>query len=76
MSEFFRSRRSLVGLLVLVGLPVVYLFARSSGPIDSALVTRVKRGDFLVTVTSTGELRAPKFVKITGPVNAGEEAGS
>ncbi|HEY8062421.1 MAG TPA: hypothetical protein VID74_06475, partial [Gemmatimonadales bacterium] len=33
-------------------------------------MARVARGDFAVTVTSTGELRAPKFVKITGPLNA------
>ena len=72
MPQFLRSRWALVGLLVLVGTPIVYLFARGRGPEDSALVTRVKRGDFKVTVTSTGELRAPKFVKITGPQNANQ----
>ncbi len=72
MPPFFRSRWFVIGLVVLVGTPIVYLFARSRGPADSALVTRVKRGDFKVTVTSTGELRAPKFVKITGPQNANQ----
>lgn len=70
MLQFLRSRWFVIGLVVLVGMPTVYLFVRSRRPVDSALVTRVKRGDFLVTVTSTGELRAPKFTKIVGPQNA------
>ena len=70
MPQFLRSRWSIVGLLVLVGLLITYRFASGGGPVDSALVTRVKRGDFAVTVNSTGELRAPKFTKITGPQNA------
>ena len=72
MPRFFRSRWFVVGLVVLIGTPVAWLMARGRQPVDSTLVTRVKRGDFLVTVTSTGELRAPKFVKITGPQNAGQ----
>ena len=72
MPEYFRSRWFVVGLLVLVGVPVVYLLARPSGPADNALIARVKRGDFAVTVSSTGELRAPKYVKIRGPDNAAQ----
>jgi multidrug efflux pump subunit AcrA (membrane-fusion protein) len=37
---------------------------------DDALVARVKKGDFVVTVTTAGELRARKFVQIQGPPNA------
>src|SRR5438094_1348014 len=37
---------------------------------DAAVVATVKEGDFRVTVTTTGELRARKFVQITGPANA------
>lgn len=37
---------------------------------DSALVARVKEGAFKVSVTTTGELRARKFVQISGPANA------
>ncbi len=72
MPQFLRSRWSIVGLIVLVGISVTYLVARGGGPVDSALVTRVKRGDFTVTVSSTGELRAPKYVKIRGPDNAAQ----
>src|ERR671926_847161 len=38
---------------------------------DSGLVmATVKEGAFHVTVTTTGELRARKFVQVTGPANA------
>ena len=72
MSRFLRSRWFIVGLLVLVAMPVAWLMARGRKPVDTSLVTRVKRGDFMVTVSSTGELRAPKYVKIKGPENAGQ----
>jgi RND family efflux transporter MFP subunit len=45
-----------------------------SGPAASdennALVATVREGAFHVTVTTTGELRARKFVQVTGPANA------
>src|SRR5436305_2191436 len=37
---------------------------------DAAVVATVKEGSFKVAVTTTGELRARKFVQITGPGNA------
>ena len=70
MTRFFRTRWFVLALVVLVGGSATWLMARSRKPVDSTLVTHVKKGDFMVTVTSTGELRAPKFVKITGPQNA------
>jgi multidrug efflux pump subunit AcrA (membrane-fusion protein) len=71
VARFIRSRRALIGLfLLIIAVPTVWLMARTKGPADNAVVARVARGDFAVTVTSTGELRAPKFVKITGPLNA------
>ena len=72
MPQFLRSRWFVVGLVAVVGTPAAWLVAGGRKPVEAGVVTRVKRGDFLVTVTSTGELRAPKFVKITGPANAGE----
>ena len=73
MKRFFRSRRLLVILaLLVVCTPVAWLMARNRKPVDTALIAKVKRGDFMVTVSSTGELRAPKYVKIKGPENAGQ----
>ncbi len=69
--NLLRSRRSrlvLAGLVVL-GIPGAWLLARDSGVDESALVARVKRGQFKVTVTTSGELRARKFVQITAPPN-------
>jgi RND family efflux transporter MFP subunit len=37
---------------------------------DSKVVATVKQGAFRVTVTTTGELRARKFVQVQGPTNA------
>jgi RND family efflux transporter MFP subunit len=56
-------------LVVLIGTPTAWLMARGTGPVDDAVVARVRKGDFKVVVTTSGELRAPKFVNITGPQN-------
>src|SRR3954466_10150856 len=37
---------------------------------DAAVMATVKEGAFHVAVTTTGELRARKFVQVTGPANA------
>jgi RND family efflux transporter MFP subunit len=69
--RFLRTRRSLIVAAVLaVGLPTTYLLARDKGPSENTLIATVKRGDFNVTVTTSGELRAPKSVQITLPPNA------
>ena len=68
LSRFLHSRWFVVVVaLVAVGVPVIWRVAGGAGPADDAVVARVRRGDFRVTVKSSGELRAPKFVNITGP---------
>lgn len=63
-----RSRRTLIVLaLLLVGAPTAYLLARPAAGEADALVATVKQGDFLVTVTTAGELRSRSFVQIQGP---------
>ena len=67
---FVAARRLPVALVVTILLvPTAWLLARAPAA-DSALVARVKRGPFTVTVTTSGELRARQFVQITGPTNA------
>ena len=56
--------------VVLLGGSTALLMARDAGTEDNALVARVKKGEFKVLVTTAGELRAKKFVQITGPANA------
>src|SRR5689334_11539139 len=56
--------------IVLLGGSTALLMARDVGPEDTALVAKVKKGEFKVMVTTAGELRAKKFVQITGPANA------
>lgn len=66
-----RSRRALIGAIVLlVGLPAVWLLARDRAPTDSPIAARVKRGEFTVTVTTSGELRAREAIQITVPPNS------
>jgi RND family efflux transporter MFP subunit len=60
----------LTTVIVVLGIPGAWLLARDSGTEDSSVVARVRRGEFKVTVTISGELRAPRSVKITGPPGA------
>jgi RND family efflux transporter MFP subunit len=70
MKRFMRTRRFLIAVLVvLIGAPGAWLIARDTKSGDEALVATVKKGDFKVIVTSSGELRAPKFVQVTLPPN-------
>ena len=63
-----RSHRFLVVTAVaIIGAPGVWVLARESSSPNSAIVARVKRGPFAVTVTTAGELRAKKFVQVTAP---------
>ena len=69
--QFLRTRRFIIAAIILaIGLPTTYLLARDKSTGESTLISQVKRGDFHVTVTTSGELRAPKFVQVTLPPNA------
>ena len=69
--QFLRTRRFIIAaLLVVIGVPATWLLARDRTTTASTLVSQVKRGDFRVTVTTSGELRAPKFVQVTLPQNS------
>jgi RND family efflux transporter MFP subunit len=71
MKKLIRNRWFIAIIaVVLLGGSYAFVFAREAGPEDTALVARVKKGEFKVMVTTAGELRAKKFVQITGPANA------
>ena len=67
----FRPRTlvALAAVLVLGG-SFAWYAAPEEATAGSALVARVKKADFKVVVTTTGELRARKFVQVQGPTNA------
>ncbi|MEO8636240.1 MAG: efflux RND transporter periplasmic adaptor subunit [Gemmatimonadales bacterium] len=68
---FLKSRNFLIGAaVVLVAVPGAWLFARDKEDGGTAVTARVRRGEFRVTVTTSGELRARKFVQITAPPGA------
>jgi RND family efflux transporter MFP subunit len=69
--RLFRARSARVAAVVgLLAVPSVWLFARDPAAVDTTLVARVTRGEFVVRVTTSGELRAREFVQITAPPNA------
>jgi multidrug efflux pump subunit AcrA (membrane-fusion protein) len=71
MKRLLRTRRFLIAaLVVLIGAPAAWLLARDTKSADEVLIAKVKKGEFKVTVTSSGELKAPKFVQIGLPANA------
>src|SRR3954471_6216183 len=59
----------LAGLFI--GGPVAwYKWPTLASAADAGIIAPVKKGEFKVVVTSTGELRANKFVQVTGPAQA------
>jgi RND family efflux transporter MFP subunit len=58
-------------IALVVGGPVAwYRWPSTASAAEASLVAPVKRGEFKVLVTTTGELRASKFVQVTGPAQA------
>ena len=63
------SRRTLIVLVAVVVLaPTAWLLARPTGDDGGALVASVQEGEFVVTVSTAGELRASNSVQIQGPM--------
>ena len=65
-------RKRWVALLAIIAAATgvsAWYFAPAGKTDDSAIIARVKKGDFHVVVTSAGELRAKKFVQVQGPLN-------
>ena len=70
MTRLLKTRWfQIAAFALLIGTPSVWYFARAETPDATRLEATVKRGDFRSVVTTSGELRAPKFVNITGPLN-------
>src|SRR4051812_42855074 len=58
----------LLVLALVIGGPIAwYKWPSTASAAEAALLAPVKQGDLKVTVTTTGELRARKFVQIQGP---------
>jgi multidrug efflux pump subunit AcrA (membrane-fusion protein) len=65
-----RWRLILVVALVLGGSIAWFSWPSATSAAEAALSAPVKSGDFRVVVVTTGELRARKFVQVTGPAAA------
>ncbi|HEU4829584.1 MAG TPA: efflux RND transporter periplasmic adaptor subunit [Gemmatimonadales bacterium] len=65
-----RLRWRVLAGAALVLVPGAWLLASDPATAEPELVGTVEQGDFVVTVTTSGELRAQKFVEITAPPDA------
>ena len=65
-----RLRWRVLAAVALVLVPGAWLLASDPATAEPELVGTAERGDFVVTVTTSGELRAQKFVEITAPPDA------
>jgi len=68
--RFLRSRRFLVAAGIVVVAVTAWLLFSGPAPADSSVVVRPTRGEFVVSITVSGELRALSSVQITAPANA------
>jgi RND family efflux transporter MFP subunit len=67
--RFPLTRRTFTALgAVVVLAPTAWLLARPAADDGSALLAAVRQGEFAVTVTTAGELRASRSVQIQGPM--------
>ncbi len=57
-------------VLLIVGAIAWNQIPSTASAAEASLTAPVKQGDFKVVVTTTGELRARKFVQVTGPAQA------
>ncbi len=65
-----RWMRALIAVLLVGGPLLWYIWPASASAAEAALSAPVKFGTFKVLVTTTGELRARKFVEMQGPAAA------
>jgi RND family efflux transporter MFP subunit len=63
-------RPTAVASLPILATVAWYAWPSSSSAAEAELTAQVKRGEFKVLVTTTGELRARKFVQVSGPATA------
>jgi len=70
-----RRRDRVAAAVLLLGLPGAWVLAGDRRSADPSVVASVKRGQFTVTVTTAGELRAREFVQMTAPPGA-QQAGA
>jgi RND family efflux transporter MFP subunit len=71
MRQVGRRTLYLLPALVAVGGTLAwYTYTPADAVDDAAVAAEVKHGDLAVVVTTTGELRARKFVQVSGPANS------
>jgi multidrug efflux pump subunit AcrA (membrane-fusion protein) len=71
MQQLRKRWLPLLILALVIGGPVAwYKWPSTASAAEASLTAPVKQGNFKVVVTTTGELRARKFVQVSGPATA------
>jgi RND family efflux transporter MFP subunit len=71
MQQLRKRWISILVVALVVGGPVAwYKWPSTASAAEAGLIAPVKHGQFEIKVTTTGELRASKFVEIAGPASA------
>jgi RND family efflux transporter MFP subunit len=71
MQQLRKRWLPLLIVALVIGGPIAwYKWPSTASAAEASLTAPVKRGNFKVVVTTTGELRASKFVQVTGPAQA------
>jgi len=71
MQQLRKRWLPLLILALVIGGPIAwYRWPSTASAAEASLTAPVKQGNFKVVVTTTGELRASKFVQVTGPAQA------
>ena len=71
MQQLRKRWLPLLIVALVIGGPIAwYKWPSTASAAEASLMAPVKQGNFKVMVTTTGELRASKFVQVTGPAQA------
>lgn len=57
----------IIGLAAIAVLALFYFFSASNSPMTGGIIVPVEKGEFVVDITTTGELEAKNSVEILGP---------
>ncbi|CAN5895299.1 N/A [soil metagenome] len=67
MQQLRKRWLPIIAVVFIAGAAAWYKWPSSASAAEASLIAPVKQGAFKVIVTTTGELRARKFVQVTGP---------
>lgn len=65
-----KSKRTIIIVIIAAVIGLLWFLLRSTNAPTDTVVIQPKKGDFIISVTTTGELQAKNSIDITGPTSA------